>query len=79
MEQNEQFTAMIAGTTEYRDINVRGVNGGYVIAGQRRWVDPTYGHVVATIPVETVAASSVDAADRVASFILTGDFEAPVN
>lgn len=74
MEENEQFKALIAGATEFRDCNVRGVSGGFVIAAQRRWINEAQGAPVATLPTETVASSKEDAAAKVSNFLLTGSF-----
>ena len=75
MEDNEQFQALIKGATEFRDCNVRGVTGGFVIAGQRRWINEAQGSPVATLPTETVAADKESAAAKVSNFILTGSFD----
>lgn len=73
---NDEIRAMLNGKTEYRDANVRGVDGGYVIAGQRRWTDPATGQGVYQVGSETVAATPEDCAQKVSTFILTGSFVA---
>jgi len=68
------FQAQIAGTVEQRDVQARQVSNGFVLAGNRRFLDPGTSAVKLAQSVEGIAADAAGAASAVASFLTTGAF-----
>lgn len=73
---DEAFFASVADKTEYRDANARRVDNGYVLTGQRRWIDPATGACVASVQAEAIATDGDGAASGVNAFLSTGAFVA---
>lgn len=72
--QSEQFIELITGKTEYRDCNIRSVDNGFIITGQRRWLEPETFVAVAQLQAETIAEDHSSASARVTKFLATGAF-----
>jgi hypothetical protein len=72
---DEQFQAAIAGTTEQRDAQARQVINGFVLAGNRRFLEPN-GAVRVQQSLEAVADTGDAAGAALARFLTTGTFNA---
>jgi hypothetical protein len=73
MPNDEQFMAATAGATEYRDVNIRNVPGGFVLNGQRRWLDEN-GTMRYQLTSEYVTSDGTAAAQAAADFFSSGKF-----
>lgn len=71
----EQFAAIVAEALEYRDLQVREASNGFIITGQRRFVNKDTGAVVLQQSIEAVANTPDAAADSIALFLTGGSFE----
>ena len=70
----EQFQQAIAGATEQRDVSAREVSNGFVLAGVRRFLEPSTGAIRLQQNVESVAASAEAAGAAITAFLSTGKF-----
>lgn len=73
MDEN-QFAQVTAGKVEQRDVQTRQVQGGFVMLGMRRFVDPNTQAIAVQMNTECVANTAEDCASKFASFITTGEF-----
>lgn len=71
----EQLAEIAARSNLLRDFNSREVDGGFILNGQTRYVDPATGGVLATIGCEAVAADAATAGSYYANFCSTGKFK----
>lgn len=75
MDPTDQFAAAIEGKSEFRDVNIRQVGeGGFILNGQRRWVEPVSGVMVVQQSFEGIAADAGSAVERVQAFLNNGSF-----
>lgn len=70
----EQFKEVTDGTVEERDVNARQVSNGFVLVGQRRFLNPTTKVVVLTIAREGIATNTSAAVESLNNFLTTGEF-----
>lgn len=70
----DPFAAAIAGKTELRDVNCRDVGGGFILTGQRRWVDPANGVLAVSQTFEGIAADRASASAKIGAFLDNGSF-----
>jgi hypothetical protein len=76
MSEQELTIADLSEMQELRDVNVRATFGGYVVAGQRRWLD-AHGIPKAQQQIEAVATDEHEAVTLVSNFLTSGTFVHP--
>lgn len=69
----DQFTEATKGLDEFRDVNVRATSNGYVITGQRRWLN-AQGVAQVSQQLEAVATDDHEAVVLVSNFLAGGSF-----
>lgn len=70
----KQFLAATEGTVEQRDVNVRQITNGFVLAGQVRYLDPNTTTVKVSVQSEAVATGADTALEAAHNFLTTGKF-----
>jgi hypothetical protein len=74
MSPAQQLAEVAARSNMHRDYNSRQVDGGFILNGQTRYVDPDTGGVLASVSCEGIAADAAAAAKSYTNFIATGKF-----
>jgi hypothetical protein len=71
-----QFAEAIAGKVEQRDATIRQVVNGFIVMGNRRFIEPTTKALVLQQPVEAVFSDANGAASALGTFLTTGELVA---
>lgn len=69
------LAAATVGTIEQRDVQAREVANGYVLAGNRRFMEPDTGTARLGLTFEGVAVDRPSAAQAIANFFDHGSFD----
>lgn len=70
----EDFDALVVGTVEQRDLQIRQVSNGYEFKGNRRFLDANTMTEKFSIGSEGVAETSENALAAIQRFYTNGDF-----
>jgi hypothetical protein len=74
MSPAEQLAEIAARSNVLRDFNSREVDGGFILNGSVRYVDPATGGVLAQVQKEAVTSDAQSAGKMYANFCATGNF-----
>lgn len=70
----EAFQAQIAGKREQRHLSIRQVANGFLLSGQRVWLEPANNTAVMQLGAEAIATTSAAALESAKNFYETGVF-----
>jgi hypothetical protein len=70
----EAFKAATINTVEKRDVNIRSVDNGFALSGQRRFLDKDTNHPRLAQNSEAIATTADAAIETAKNYLQTGSF-----